>query len=193
MTNNEFNTLISAFRKEQDKLIINKGNDYTNGNGEADRLYNFKWVAEQLGLTPLQVLGVYWLKHVLAIMTFIKEGKLESEGIESRLLDENNYNLLMKALIDECENNRHCIKDKGDMNTLNTHIHSYINNGVCDCGAELSIKINKLFDPVIEEHDGPVESLMRRSEQNQYQPGIKQHAHVYNKRGICNICGANAN
>jgi len=101
MNNKDFEALVGEFRKKQDELIILKGNDYTVGNAQEDRLWNFKTVAGLLGITPLQCLGVYWLKHVLAICTFIKYGKVESEDIDGRFLDESNYNLLGRALVKE--------------------------------------------------------------------------------------------
>jgi hypothetical protein len=101
MNNKDFAALVGEFRKKQDELIILKGNDYTVGNAQEDRLWNFKTVAGLLGITPLQCLGVYWLKHVLAICTFIKYGKVESEDIDGRFLDESNYNLLGRALVKE--------------------------------------------------------------------------------------------
>lgn len=102
MRNDEFDQLVDGFRSCQDKLIKTKGHDYTVGHGVEDRLYNFKWVGDMLGLSPLKVAGVYWLKHVLAISTYIKYGSVQSdEKIDSRLLDESNYNLLITAIIDE--------------------------------------------------------------------------------------------
>jgi hypothetical protein len=101
MNNRDFEKMVRQFREQQDKLIIIKGHDYTVGNGDGDRLWNFKFVGEMLGISPLQALGVYWLKHVLSICTYIKMGKVESEGIDGRFLDESNYNLLGRALIND--------------------------------------------------------------------------------------------
>lgn len=101
MKNTDFETMVKGFRLRQDKLIISKGHDYTVGNGDEDRLWNFKTVAGLLGITPMQALGVYWLKHVLAICTYIKTGILQSEGLDGRFLDESNYNLLGRALIND--------------------------------------------------------------------------------------------
>lgn len=105
MKNAEFERIVEIFRKEQDKIILTKGHDYTVGNGDADRLWNFKTVAGLLGITPMQALGVYWLKHVLAICTYIKYGQVESEDIYGRFLDESNYNLLGRALIHDLLSN----------------------------------------------------------------------------------------
>lgn len=102
MKNTEFEQMVKKFRERQDLLIVSKGHDYTVGNGDQDRLWNFKTVAGLLGINPLQALGVYWLKHVLAICTYIKTGNLESgEDIDGRFLDESNYNLLGRALIND--------------------------------------------------------------------------------------------
>lgn len=99
MKNSEFNKFVKKFRKAQDKLILSKGHDYTQGN--PDRLHNFKEVARLTGLTAMQVWSVYWLKHVFAICTYVKYGKVKSEGIDERFLDESNYNLLGKAILQD--------------------------------------------------------------------------------------------
>ena len=115
MTNKQFEKLLKEFRLQQDKLVKTKGHDYTIGQGEEDRLFNFKWVAEVLGISPLQVMAVYWLKHILAILTFIKTGSVKSEGLAGRFLDENNYNLLGYALTKELNSHYYAktrIKDK---------------------------------------------------------------------------------
>lgn len=95
----DFKKVVDEARLEQDKLLDVKGHDYTGAN--ADRLFNFKEVATMLGLTPLQVWSIYWLKHVFAICTYVKDGKVRSEAIDSRFFDENNYNLLGLALVKE--------------------------------------------------------------------------------------------
>lgn len=77
-----------------------KGADYTIGN--ADRLWNFKDVARQTGLTPYQTLGVYFHKHVSAVFAFIKaNGQQESEPIEGRIADVINYMLLFYKMVQE--------------------------------------------------------------------------------------------
>jgi hypothetical protein len=81
-----------------DTMIL-KGQDYTIGN--ADRLYNFKKVAELTGLSTRQVWSVYACKHLFAILNYVKtEGKSESEPIEGRIVDAINY-LLFLSLIEE--------------------------------------------------------------------------------------------
>ena len=62
---------------------------------------NFKLVARNTGLTPLQVWSVYFHKHIDSIMTFVKKGELKSESIDSRIHDSINYLLLLNGLIKE--------------------------------------------------------------------------------------------
>ena len=99
MTRKKFHVFLKQFHKDQEKLLIAKGWDYTQGSD--DRLLNFKEVASLTGMTPLQVWAVYWMKHVFAICTYVKFGKLSSEGIKSRFIDEANYNVLGAALLNE--------------------------------------------------------------------------------------------
>lgn len=72
-----------------------KGNDYTRGVGEGNRLDNFDRAAESVGVTWLQGWGVYFFKHVSALWRFVKEGFVESEPIEQRCYDIINYVILL--------------------------------------------------------------------------------------------------
>ena len=66
-----------------------------------DRLYNFKHVAERLGITPPQALMTYVLKHVDAICNDAKTGKqFSDETLRSRVIDLINYSVLLLALND---------------------------------------------------------------------------------------------
>lgn len=89
-----------------DKLLTQKGHDYTQGRSEVKsdhkgRLINFYKNAEKNGLTPYQILNVYMGKHLDAIDTFIKSGGLrtESEPIEGRICDAINYMLLLYKMV----------------------------------------------------------------------------------------------
>lgn len=84
-----------------------KGQDYTIGQAEQDRLANFRATAEMLGISMMQAWAVHFYKHVSAIFAYCKTGKTESEGIEGRLLDIMNYailgNLITKELNPQLE------------------------------------------------------------------------------------------
>ena len=61
-----------------------KGKDYAPG---SDILENFYRVADVTGVSAVTVWGVYVTKHVEAIRAFVLRGRLESEPIDSRLVD----------------------------------------------------------------------------------------------------------
>lgn len=94
-----FDAIVAEARRRQDALLAAKGKDYTRG--DADRLTNFKRIARDVGITPLQAWAVYAGKHYDAIMTFIKTGRAESEDIFGRLDDLANYLYLLEGLLRE--------------------------------------------------------------------------------------------
>jgi len=78
---------------------------YTGAN--VDILHNFKSVASRLGLTPLQVWGVYFLKHIDAIQSFSKDPCIpQAEAIAGRFADAVNYLKLGYALVAEAQEER---------------------------------------------------------------------------------------
>lgn len=78
-------------------IMESKGRDYS---GPIDPLASIKRTAERLGLEPRQVIGVYLSKQVDALTRFLKDGTLDSEGVESRMVDVINYVLLLSVLVD---------------------------------------------------------------------------------------------
>ena len=95
----EFNALVS------DEFVVwaAKGTEYRNG---GDRLANFNRTAIALGLTPLQVWGVFAQKHWDAVMNYIRTGTQGAEGIESRLVDIANYARLLRLLVRAAEDTK---------------------------------------------------------------------------------------
>lgn len=79
-----------------DEILGVKGRDYTQGDG---RLKNFTRNAERLGLSAEQVLAIYLFKHMDAIETYLRKGRVESEPIEGRIYDAINYLLLLYKLV----------------------------------------------------------------------------------------------
>jgi len=65
MDNENFSKIIEKQEALEKEIMKVKGNDYTLEN--SDRHFNFKLVAQLVGITPEQVLMVYWLKHVLSL------------------------------------------------------------------------------------------------------------------------------
>lgn len=98
MDRNEFLALLEDEFSKIVEINKTKGHDYA---GDQDALANFKAGAARLGLTPVQVWGVYASKHWSAIETFIKEGDVKSEPIEGRIQDAILYLFLLMGLIQD--------------------------------------------------------------------------------------------
>jgi hypothetical protein len=102
MNRSDFQALMEGEFEEIIKLNVQKGHDYA---GDEDALANFKKAADRLGVTPELVWAVYGDKHWSAIMTYCKEGQVESEPIEGRIRDVILYGLLLLGLIAEKKEN----------------------------------------------------------------------------------------
>lgn len=90
---------IEEFDAEME-IMRDKGREYTVHN--ADKLHNFKSIAERTGLKTEEVLLVYLLKHMDSIRNYIQEGvEASDEPIAGRIRDARNYLLLLRAIIDE--------------------------------------------------------------------------------------------
>ena len=80
--------------------------EYCISNHDEDVLYNFKYVADRLGITAEQALMVYVLKHVDAICNDAKTGvQVSDETVMSRAIDVCNYMILYTSLKKEPHEN----------------------------------------------------------------------------------------
>lgn len=98
-----FRAFADKFLSEQSSILESKGNDYAD---RGDRLINFKRIGERLGVGPMAVWATYFMKHVDAILTFVRDGEVASEPIRGRFLDVANYALLGAALAEELERSK---------------------------------------------------------------------------------------
>ena len=80
-----------------------KGEDYTAGEASRDRLYNFREAARQAGVPMEKVWFTYFFKHYMSLVRYVRDGKVESEPIRSRIVDLVNYLLLFSLIVDEKE------------------------------------------------------------------------------------------
>lgn len=96
MNRNDFGVLRDEVYKGIVAINDTKGHDYA---GEEDALANFKEAAAELGVSPYTIWFVYFHKHWSAIRTFLKEGTVQSEGIEGRIDDAILYLFLLRGLI----------------------------------------------------------------------------------------------
>lgn len=100
MTIQEFDDLRARLAGDREQIVLQKRPEYTEG--KTDVLANFKQVAEELGLDPLEVWYVYFRKHISSIVTFIKNPSVQlSEPIFGRIKDAMNYLELLAALAKE--------------------------------------------------------------------------------------------
>jgi hypothetical protein len=104
MTNKEFDTLLTEQIEMCRAIASTKGVDYS---GDDDRLKNFKDAGEQTGITQQQALGVYLIKHIDSIKTWLRRGELKGEPIEMKIDDAIMYLLLLKGMVKEGQKNAH--------------------------------------------------------------------------------------
>lgn len=95
------------------KVLDAKGLAYAQEAVSHDRLGNFKRSAEFLGCTPLQVAGIFMMKHMDSLQTWVREASeaarvggpvpsyVGSEPIEQRFVDLRNYIDLLFAIMVE--------------------------------------------------------------------------------------------
>lgn len=80
-----------------------KGKEYAT---VEDTLADFKEVAAEVGISPLQVWSTYVKKHLRAIDTFVREGSVKSESINDRILDVIVYHILLLGLLEDLHSDR---------------------------------------------------------------------------------------
>lgn len=98
----EFQALKFSLLDQSEDIAKAKRPGYTGAN--ADVLHNFKEAAAQLGVTPLQAWGIYFYKHISAIMSRAKSASIaQAESIAGRYCDAINYLMLGYALVQEEE------------------------------------------------------------------------------------------
>jgi hypothetical protein len=77
-----------------------KGKDYSK---EDDVFFNFTSQGDALCLSPFIIWQVYVEKHLSAIRTFCKDGKVSSEGIEDRVIDAIMYLILLYGMTENMQ------------------------------------------------------------------------------------------
>ncbi len=109
MNAKKFQLMREEFLSRSLKLSDDKRIEYTEGHHESNVLWNFESIGKTLGLSPMQVLSVYLIKHTSSLFNYFKDGREYSESIEGRIMDIINYLLLLVAMI-------RTYKEKGDVN-----------------------------------------------------------------------------
>lgn len=89
--------MMSAFFDElqhkEVELWRGKNKDYADheGNGGGNTFTNFDTIAEELGMTPDQVVWVYLRKQLQALLRYVNHGALETEPLMNRIIDARNF------------------------------------------------------------------------------------------------------
>lgn len=82
-------------------ILDRKGADYEVA---GDAMKEITQLAEQLSITPEQVLWVYMYKHLSALLNYLQRGALQTESARERLRDIANYCALMSLFVESAEN-----------------------------------------------------------------------------------------
>lgn len=98
MNREQFREFLNELVEKEYKLNMTKGREYAK---DEDVLSNFKSAAEDLGVTPWQAWGLYFKKHVDAILNYCRTGRVLSESLLSRILDARLYLALLAAMEQE--------------------------------------------------------------------------------------------
>ena len=99
MTHESFKEYVAKFFNEVIDEIKRKNADYASGSANA--FAAFDEAASVLGLSREQVWAVFYMKHVQALVRYIKTGELMSEDIENRITDLAAYAAILSALVDD--------------------------------------------------------------------------------------------
>lgn len=93
---------VTDFTSEMTEVTGKKNPDYSVGDDDA--MGNFKIIGEDADVEPLTAWAVLFFKHVTAIMSYVRKGKLMDESIHSRFIDLANYCMLGDALVKDLAN-----------------------------------------------------------------------------------------
>lgn len=96
MTFPEFQAHTNEFIEKMRSIMGVKNADYSVND---DCMSNYTEIAKWLGVPPRTVWGVLFFKHITAIARYVRDGRVESEGIHHRMLDAANYCVLGSGLV----------------------------------------------------------------------------------------------
>lgn len=88
-------------------ILATKGADYLK---EGDALKQFIAEANELNITPIQVLHVYMKKHWDAFTNYCSGAQMQGEGIHGKLQDIANYAAIASVLISVMEESNRQVK-----------------------------------------------------------------------------------
>ncbi len=93
---------LDACLRECVRVMVPKNADYSQSHGDgSDRLYSFREIAEDVGISKEQVIYTFIAKHMSAIKRYCREGRVDSEGVRGRITDAINYLMLLSKMVAE--------------------------------------------------------------------------------------------
>lgn len=95
MTRSEFEEFAQDMISDAYEVLVGKGKDYAR---EDNPFHNFETTADFTGQTREQVLGGHMYKHVAALYRYIRDGKVDTEGLRGRAIDLINYAIFLVAM-----------------------------------------------------------------------------------------------
>src|SRR5574341_1661414 len=99
MNDQEFKQIRKKFNEMGTKELDDRGPSYAEKfDGNEDRLANFKVLAKDIGISPMQVLMIYLKKHMRSIERYVRDGHQTSEGVITNFVGARNYLDLAVAL-----------------------------------------------------------------------------------------------
>lgn len=99
MENDLFMKVLNDLQHDETSLLSSKGDEYA---GKIDRLQNFRDISKVLNISMSTVCGVFLLKQIFAIASYIyKNKKPTTESLYEKILDSRNYLTLLTAILIE--------------------------------------------------------------------------------------------
>jgi len=109
MTHAEFDAHLERIFEEMRNLGVTKGIEYA---GDADRFDNFNSIADETGIPRITVAWIYLAKHMRAIASYVRSGRVLSESIHGRIRDAQLYLALIDGMIHESGHNSGGVADE---------------------------------------------------------------------------------
>lgn len=95
MKRDDFERFARELQNDAWQVLKDKGADYARSD---NAFHNFEATANFTGQTKEQVLGGHMYKHIAAIYRYIRDGKVDSEGLRGRAIDLINYVTFLVAM-----------------------------------------------------------------------------------------------
>jgi hypothetical protein len=112
MEGKQFDQIVEQQINDIKELLLSKGDEYVRG---TDRFHNFKKAAKMAGITPIQALKGFMLKHEVSLSDMINDienGRTVAiSKLNEKMGDIIVYNILLKGLMIEGIESNHSLQE----------------------------------------------------------------------------------